>query len=100
MSSKKTKVRKWQPSEKLRIVLSGLEGDVSIADLCRREGLKPTQYYTWKKQLLGAANRIFDTSSNKPTREQTRLAEDLSRAKDVIAEITSENLTLKKTLSG
>ena len=100
MSSKKSKSRKRTSEEKLRIVLAGLEGDVTISDLCRREGIQPTQYYTWKKQLLGAASRIFASSTSKPTREQARLEKDLNRAKDVIAEITAENLDLKKTLSG
>ena len=47
--------RKWTAAEKLRIVLAGLEKNIEIADLCRREGISATQFYGWKKQLLGAA---------------------------------------------
>ena len=91
--------RKWSAEEKLRIVLGGLSGDIEVSELCRREGINPTQYYGWKKQLLGSAGRVFARESENPTAKQQRLESDLTRAKDVIAEITAENLDLKKTLS-
>jgi len=80
-------------------VLSGLDGTIEISELCRREGVSPTQYYGWKKQLLGSASKVFEKAgpSRVSGREQ-RLEKELSRAKDVIAEITSENLDLKKGL--
>ena len=68
--------------------------------MCRREGINPTQYYGWKKQLLGSASKVFVNGSEKPSAKQRRLEAELSRAKDVIAEITAENLELKKGLSG
>jgi transposase len=91
--------RKWTAAEKLRIVLAGLEKNVEIADLCRREGISPTQFYGWKKQLLGAAGTIFDEKKGKPSHQQKRLERENERFKGVIAEITAENLELKKTLS-
>ncbi len=45
------KRRTWSAAEKLRIVLAGMEPDVEVSDLCRREGLNPVQFYAWKKQL-------------------------------------------------
>jgi transposase len=98
MSGKK-KRKTWSVQEKLRIVLAGVQGDIEISELCRREGLSPTQYYGWKKQLAASAGKIFG-KQQKPSAETERLASDLSRAKDVIAEITAENLDLKKGLSG
>lgn len=98
--SEKRKRRNWTASEKLRIVLAGLDGSVEISELCRREGINPTQYYGWKKQLLGSASKVFDAGGSKPSAQQERLESDLRRAKDVIAEITAENLELKKGLSG
>jgi transposase len=98
--SEKRKRRRWTASEKLRLVLAGLDGSVEISELCRREGINPTQYYGWKKQLLGSAARVFaEGRESKPTAQQQRLESDLRRAKDVIAEITAENLDLKKGLS-
>ncbi len=91
--------RKWTAAEKLRIVLAGMEAGAAVADLCRREGINPTQFYGWKKQLLSAANAIFDEKKDKPSHKEKRLERECERFKNVIAEITSENLDLKKTLS-
>ena len=91
--------RKWTAAEKLRIVLAGMEAGTEVADLCRREGINPTQYYGWKKQLLGSANAIFGEKKGKPSHKEQRLEREVERFKNVIAEITSENLDLKKTLS-
>ena len=94
------KRRTWSAAEKLRIVLAGMEPDVEVSDLCRREGLNPVQFYAWKKQLLGSATRVFEDKRGRPdAREQRREAEN-QRLKNVIAEITAENLDLKKGLSG
>lgn len=98
-SSTNGKRKRWSAKEKLRIVLAGLEGGGEISELCRREGLNPTMYYSWKRALLGAADRVFDTRTAKSSAREQRLESDLRRAKDVIAEITSENLDLKKTFS-
>jgi transposase-like protein len=98
MSKKKRK--RWKAEEKLRIVLAGIEGGIEVSELCRREGINPTQYYGWKKQLLGSASKVFANGSEKPSAKEQRLEKDLTRAKDVIAEITAENLELKKGLSG
>lgn len=100
MSGRKER-RRWTLDEKLRIVLAGLDGSIEISELCRREGINPTQYYGWKKQLLGSASKVFENgASGKPSAHEQRLESDLRRAKDVIAEITAENLDLKKGLSG
>jgi transposase len=98
--SEKKKRRRWTASEKLRVLLAGLDGSVEISELCRREGINPTQYYGWKKQLLTSAAKVFaDGRESKPSAQQQRLESELRRAKDVIAEITAENLDLKKGLS-
>jgi len=92
------KRKKWRPEEKLRLVLAGMAAGVEIADLCRREGIHPTLYYGWRKQLLGSAGRIFGDKADKPSAREARLRVENSRMKSVIAEITAENLELKKTL--
>jgi transposase len=92
--------RKWTAAEKLRIVLAGMQANVEVSDLCRREGINPTQYYGWKKQLLSSAVKVFDAPESKRSASEERKEADLRRMKDVIAEITAENLELKKGLSG
>ena len=97
--SERKKRRRWSAEDKLRIVLAGLESGTEISELCRREGINPTQYYAWKKTLLSGAARLFNGEKDRPDVKQQRLESDLARCKDVIAEITAENLDLKKTLS-
>ena len=108
--SRKGKRRRWKAEEKLRIVLAGLsacrdaqaemETGVEVSDLCRREGINPTLFYGWKKKLLSGAVKIFDESASRPPAEAVRTEAELTRMKSVVAEITAENLELKKTLSG
>ena len=98
MSGKKNRKR-WSAAEKLRIVLSGMEPGVEVSELCRQEGLNPTMYYTWKRILLGAADRVFEKKESKASAREERLSKENGRMKDVIAEITAENLDLKKTFS-
>ena len=94
------KRRKWKAGEKLRIVLAGMQPGVEVSEQCRREGINPTQYYGWKKQLLSSAGRIFDVQEGKRSAAEERKEAEVRRLKDVVAEITAENLELKKGLSG
>lgn len=97
MSARKSR-RRWKAAEKLRIVLAGLEGTIEVSELCRREGINPTQYYGWKKQLLSSASKVYDAGAEKPSAKDQRLETELRRKDAVIAEITAENLDLKKTV--
>ncbi len=90
------KRRKWSAAEKLRIVLAGMQPGVEVSDLCRREGLNPVQYYAWKKQLLGSAERVFEDKRGRSDAQEQRREAELQRLKGVIAEITAENLEIKK----
>lgn len=99
MSNKKRR-RKWTAAQKLRIVLEALQSDGKVAQICRREGLSPNQVYNWRKQLMGSAEAIFARKSNGQADPKVeKLEAESRRMKDVIAEITAENLDLKKTLS-
>ena len=100
--SESQKRRPWSSAEKMRIVLAGLEPSVEISELCRREGIQPTQYYNWKKQLVSSAESVFgDRKKAKAAqREQERHEQVLRRKDSVIAEITAENLELKKNALG
>ncbi len=87
--------RRWTAQEKLRIVLahaSGRHRDLGALP-------NPTQYYGWRKQLLGSAGKVFSSDQARPSAKEQRLESELRRAKDVIAEITAENLEPKKGLS-
>jgi transposase len=90
--------RRWSAADKLRIVLAGMQPNVEVSELCRREGINPTQYYGWKKQLLSSASKVFDAQEGKRSAAEERKEAELLRLKNVIAELTVENLELKKTL--
>ena len=49
--------KKYSAEEKIRIVLEGLRGEESIAELCRREGLHQNVYYRWSKEFLDAGKQ-------------------------------------------
>ena len=92
--------RTWTAAEMLRIVLLGMQANVDVAELCRREGISPGQYYGWKKQLLKSAGKVFESAGGrtKTSGEAARKEAKIQRLERVIAEITTENLDLKKGL--
>lgn len=97
---KERRRRKWTAQAKLKIVLETLASDQKLAEICRREGVSPNQVYEWRRRLLGAAEAVFarpDRAGPDPRVE--KLERENTRMKSVIAEITAENLELKKTLS-
>jgi transposase len=98
--SEKGKRKKRAAADKLRIVLAGMQANVDVSDLCRREGINPTQYYGWKKQLLSSATKVFNARESQRNTSEEKKEAELRRMKDVVAEITAENLELKKGLSG
>jgi transposase len=93
-----SKRRKWSADEKLRIVLAGMQPGVEVSDLCRQEGINPTMYYYWKNKLLSSAKRVFDEKEGRPGAQEEKRTAELTRMKSVVAEITAENLELKKGL--
>ena len=98
--SKAKRRRKWTADKKLKIVLETLQSDQKLAEICRREGISPTQVYQWRRQLSASAEAIFGRKQvSGEDRRVAELATESQRMKNVIAEITAENLDLKKTLS-
>jgi transposase len=92
------KRRTWSAADKLRIVMLGVQKDIDVADLCRREGINATQYYGWKNRLMSSAKQVFDDKRQKQSGEDARKEAKIQRLEKVIVEITAENLELKKTL--
>jgi transposase len=99
MSEKKNR-RKWTPKQKLRIVLESMQSEARLSEICRREGLSPTLVYQWRKQLQASAEEVYTPRRERQEdRRVEKLTAENTRMKSVIAEITAENLDLKKTLS-
>ncbi len=86
--------------EKIRIVLDGLRGEYSIAELCRREGIAESLYYSWSKEFLEAGKRRLagDTSRAATTGEVTVLRREVRDMKVLVADLALENRLLKKSM--
>ena len=82
--------------EKIRIVLDGLRGETSIAELCRREGIAESMYYSWSKEFLEAG----DTARAATTDEVKQLRREAQDLKEVVAEQALELRLLKKSMIG
>ncbi len=86
--------------EKIRIVLEGLRGEDSIAELCRREGIATSLYYSWSKEFLEAGKKRLagDTARQATSVEVKDLKAESSALKEVVADLTLENRLLKKSM--
>src|ERR671915_1222386 len=94
--------RQFSAEEKIRIVLEGLRGEESIAELCRREGIATSMYYGWSKDFLEAGKRRLagDTARAATSDEVKDLRREASALKEVVADLTLENRLLKKSMVG
>jgi len=94
--------RKYTSEDKIRIVLSGLKGEDSIAELCRQEGIAQSQYYSWSKEFLEAGKKRLagDTMREANTGEVQGLRRESRDLKEVVAEQALEIRLLKKSMSG
>ena len=94
--------RQFSAEEKIRIVLQGLRGEDSIAELCRREGISQNLYYCWSKEFLEAGKKRLagDTARAATSDEVKELRREASALKEVVADLTLENRLLKKSMSG
>ena len=94
--------RHFSAEDKIRIVLDGLRGEDSIAELCRREGIAQSLYYTWSKEFLEAGKRRLagDTARAATTDEVKGLRQETTALKEVVAEQALEIRLLKKSMTG
>jgi transposase len=92
----------YSAQEKIRIVLEGLRGEDSIAELCRREGIPPNVYYRWSKEFLEAGKKRLagDTAREATSDEVKGLRREATALKEVVADLTLENRLLKKSMIG
>ena len=90
----------YSAEDKIRIVLDGLRGEDSIAELCRREGIAQSLYYVWSKEFLEAGKRRLagDTARAATTDEVKSLRRESTALKEVVAEQALEIRLLKKSM--
>jgi transposase len=92
--------RHFSAEDKIRIVLEGLRGEESIAELCRREGIATSMYYGWSKEFLEAGKKRLagDTARAATSDEVKTLRREAQALKEVVADLTLENRLLKKSV--
>ena len=91
--------RKYTPEEKIRIVLEGFRREVTVNDLCRREGIKPHSYYSWTKEFMEAGKERLarDTVRDATQQEVQQLKRENGELKQLVADLSLEAYRLKKT---
>jgi transposase len=93
--------RHFSAEEKIRIVLEGLRGEESIAEICRREGIASSMYYGWSKEFLEAGKKRLagDTTRSATSDEVKALRREALSLKEAVADLTLENRLLKKSMN-
>jgi len=94
--------KKYSAEEKIRIILEGLRGEESIAELCRKEGIHPNLYYNWSKEFPEAGKKRLngDVKREASRDEVFQLKHENSNLKELVAELSLEVRMLKKSLTG
>ncbi len=91
--------RKYTAEEKIRIVLEGFRREVTVNDLCRREGIKPHSYYSWTKEFMEAGKERLarDAVRDATQREVKQLRRGNEELKQLVGDLSLEVYRLKKT---
>ena len=91
--------RRYTPEEKIRIVLEGFRREVTVSDLCRREGIRPHSYYSWTKEFMEAGReRLTRDSVRDATRQEVQqLNRENAELKQLVGDLSLEIYRLKKT---
>lgn len=95
--------RRFTAEQKFKIVKEALTTDTTIADVCKKHGVVASQFYRWQDTFFEGALNGLERKKSGPVlslekRQINQLENDNRRMKDVIAEITSENITIKKRI--
>ncbi len=90
--------RKYTLEEKIRMVLEGFRREVTVSDLCRREGIKPHSYYAWTKEFMEAGKERLtrDAVRDATQQEAHQLKRENVELKQLVAELSLERYRLKK----
>ena len=94
--------RNYSSEEKIRIIIEGMRGEITIAELCRKEGLSQGLYYKWSKDFMEAGKKRLsgDTMREANTSEVKELKDENRSLKELVAELSLDNRDLKKNLNG
>lgn len=98
---RKTRTR-YSSEEKIRIIIEGMRGETTVAELCRKEGISQANYYKWSKDFMEAGKRRLtgDTMREANTSEVQELKGENHSLKELVAELSLEVRSLKKNVNG
>jgi transposase len=95
--------KRFSAEEKFKIVKEHLTTKTPVTELCKKYGVSPSNFYAWQEQFFSAALSGFDKKrgpqviqSRSDAERVSALEADVHRMREVIAEITSENIAFKK----
>lgn len=94
--------KKYSAEDKIRIVIEGLRGEMTVAELCRKEGISQSLYYKWSKEFLEAGKQRLtgNTKRQADGGEVKEMRQENEQMKLLIAELSLKNRILKKSLLG
>jgi transposase len=94
--------KRYSGEEKIRIVLEGLRGEETVAELCRREGISESVYYRWSKEFLEAGKQrlVGNTKRQATSDDVAELRRENEQLKQLVAELALKNRMLKKSVFG
>ena len=94
--------RKYSSEDKIKIIIEGIRGETTVAELCRKEGISQALYYRWSKDFMEAGKKRLngDTLREANTSEVNDLKRENSCLKELVAELLLENRNVKKNLNG
>lgn len=94
--------KRYTAEEKVRILREHLDNNLSISELAEKYSLNPSVIRYWKKELFEGAMEIFSGKRNRKTKKskESQLEEKISSMQEVITELTTENVKLRKKSIG
>lgn len=90
--------RRWTAEQKLNILQEARQAGQTVSEVCRRHQIQPTQFYLWEKQAkAGALSALRGNGPGRPRQDPTAVQQaEIERLRSAVADLTIENLSLKK----
>jgi transposase-like protein len=95
--------KRYSPEEKIRILREHLDNNVSVSELSEQYDLHPGMIRNWKKELFEGALDTFSgkhKSRKSKNSKESQLEKKVSTMQEVITELTTENVKLRKKYHG
>jgi len=96
------KRRHYTPEQKFKIIKEHLTTKSGVTETCKKHGVSSANFYRWLEEFYLGAQERLKNGKQVAVSSELRKIEELSRQNDrfktVIAEMSHEVVSLKKTL--